>query len=117
MENVFIGDCWSSNEFESYSYKLTITSEVAKTLVQAMDIAQRLSTSSPNLDLLGLELWVTGCEIVSNDEPVIVDVQIARVRPNYVIWHCKNKYTADVYETDDIGRERLMAIAEGRETD
>ena len=112
MAKTFTGDAWSSDEFSSYSYSVTIDKDEAEKLLRAMDVAKSIDNGN-TIDFHDIRVWFNGDFTITGGDDVTCDVAIARVKSDEVYFEFKNKYTADVYETDSFYRKQMEeAIAE-----
>ena len=110
IRTVFQGECWSTDDSNQYSYKVILTKANAKRLVKLMDIYKELLKSNPDIQLHELSAW-DSCVQIFDDNEVICDVCKVRVESNGVLWELKNKYSTDGYETEDLMREDIEAVA------
>lgn len=114
-EKVFTGDAWSSDDNQCFFYKITLTSDDAKRIIRLMDLYESLFNAHEDLDLHELVAWDNSAQIYNDEELTdeqYCDVCKIRVSCDAFCYELKDKYCANVYETESFNRDDLKELLE-----
>jgi hypothetical protein len=102
------GTAWSSDEYSSYYYKLSLSRADAEKILRYMDVVVKMRED--DADFYKLAISCGSCEVFADAEctdEIICDVRYLEVVDDYCCFCMKNKYCAEVYESNVMTKKEL----------